>query len=192
MIASIFIESEKINPSKPGRSSVLITFGLNVAGCFSASIAGSSNVRDHDARGAGGDAAPERRQFHRVETLARMRNDRQAEMRIDVGIAVPGKMLQRREHAGVLEAARKTRDHRAGLGRIFAERSNVDHRIARVVVDVGDRRKVDVHAERARFRADHLAGVIGELRIAGGAKRHRARELGRAGDAHLHAPFEVR
>ena len=41
VIASIFIESEKINPSKPGRSSVPITFGLNVASWFSASIAGS-------------------------------------------------------------------------------------------------------------------------------------------------------
>ena len=53
-------------------------------------------------------------------------------------------------------------------------------------------REVDVHAERARFGADHLAGLVRQLRIAGGAKRHRARELGRAGDAHLHAPLEVR
>ena len=78
-----------------------------------------------------------------------MRDDRQAEVRIDVGVAVAGKMLQRREHAGVLQPAHQAGDHRAGPRGILAERSDVDHRVARVVVDVRDRGEIDVHAERA-------------------------------------------
>ncbi len=42
VIAAIFIESDTIRPSNPGRNSVPITVGLKVAGCFAGSIAGSS------------------------------------------------------------------------------------------------------------------------------------------------------
>ena len=149
------------------------------------------DVRHHHAGGAGGDAGPEGRQFHRVQPLARMRHHRQTEMRVDVGVAVAGEMLQRRQHARILQAADPSRHHRASACRILAERSDVDHRIARVVVHIRDRTEVDVHAEGPRFRADDLAGFVGQLRIAGRAERHRPRELRGAGDAHLHAPFEV-
>jgi hypothetical protein len=149
------------------------------------------DVRHHHGGGAGLDARPERRQLDRVETLARMRDDRQPEVRVDVGIAMAREVLKRGEHAAFLQPAHPAGDHLAGLGGILAEGADVDHGIARVVVDVGDRRKVDVHAQGARFGRDDLAGFIGQLRIAGGAKRHRPRELGGAGNPHLHAPLEV-
>ncbi len=120
-----------------------------------------------------------------------MRHHRQAEVRIDVRVAVPGEMLQRCEHPGVLHAAHPAGDHLACLGRILTERADVDYRIARVVVHVGDRAVVHVHAERARFGADDFARFIRQRGIACGSKRHRARKLRRAGDAHLHAPFEI-
>ena len=77
-----------------------------------------------------------------------MRNHREAEMRVDVGVAVPGKMLQLASMPACCRPREKRRNHFAGPRRILAERADVDHRVARVDVDVGDRREIDVHAER--------------------------------------------
>ena len=70
-------------------------------------------------------------------------------MAVDIGVAVAGEMFERRQHACFLQAAHPSRDHRPGAHRILAERSDVDDRIARVVVDVRDGTEIDVHAEGA-------------------------------------------
>ena len=93
----------------------------------------------------------ERRQLDRLEPLARLIDDRQPEVRVHVGVAVTGKMLQRREHAAGAQAADVRGRQPADRVRLLAERARVDDGIARVVVDVGDRREIDVHADRARL-----------------------------------------
>ena len=125
--------------------------GLSVVGVAGVgSKRGHLDVAGHDRFGAGRDPGLERRQLDALEPLARMLDDRQAEMRVDVGVAVPGKMLERGDHAGRLQAADVGRRERADLRRILAERARVDDRVARVVVDVDDRREVDVDADGAR------------------------------------------
>ena len=63
------------------------------------------DVRDHHARRAGGDAGAKRRELDLIEPLARMRNHRQPEMRVHGGVAMPGKMLERGQHAALLQPA---------------------------------------------------------------------------------------
>ena len=75
--------------------------------------------------------------------------------------------------------------------RILAEGSRVDHGIPRVVVHVGDRRKVDVNPQRPRLLSDDAPGLLGKSGIAGGAKRHRPWKLRASGDAHADAELEV-
>ena len=90
-------------------------------------------------------------QLDAVEPRAVERDHRQAEMAVDVGVAVPGEMLERRDHPAVARAGDVGADQRGDARRILAVRADVDHRVARVVVHVGDRREVHLHAERARL-----------------------------------------
>ena len=149
------------------------------------------DVRHHHAGRAGGDAGPERRQLDGIEARAGMRNDRQPEMRVDIGVAVPRKMLERGEHAGVLHAPHPAGHHGAHASGILAERSDVDHRVARVVVDVGHGAEVHVHAHGPALGAGDLPRFVGQPRIAGRAERHGPRELRRARNAHPRAPLEI-
>ena len=126
-----------------------------------------------------------------VERLARILDDRQPEMRVDVGVAVPGKVLQRRDHAAGLQAADVGAAEAADRRGILAVRPRVDHRIARVVVDVDDRREVDLDADRARLDRGDPAGLVGELLVAGGAERHVARKRRRPFEAEAGAGLEV-
>ena len=64
----------------------------------------------------------ERRELDRVEPLARMIDDRQPEVRVDVGVAVPGKVLERREHAARAQTADVRRGQPADQLRRLAER----------------------------------------------------------------------
>ena len=134
------------------------------------------DVRGHDRVGAGGDSGAKGRQLHLVEPLARLLDDRQAEMRIHIGVAVPGKVFERCRHACRLQSAnvggRKTSDH----GRILTIRSGVDDRVARIVVHVDDRREVHVNAEGARFLSGDASGFLRQLFVPGRAECHQARE----------------
>ena len=149
------------------------------------------DVADHDAGGAGGDAGLEWHELDLVEARARKLQHRQPEMRVHRGVAVPGKVLQRGEHAALLQPAHEGGGHGADPGRILAERSDVDHRVTRIDVHVGHRREVDVHAERPPLACGDAAGLEGELFVARGAECHRARKLRRALDAHPDTPLEV-
>jgi hypothetical protein len=117
------------------------------------------NVADHDGVGAGRDACTKRREIDRVEPLARMVDDWQAKVRVDVGIAVTGKMFDRREHAACVQSThvggRQAADE---IGRL-AERSRVNDRIERIAVDVGERRKIDVDADGARLLGRDARGL---------------------------------
>ena len=109
------------------------------------------DVRRHHRLGALLHAAAERQQLDAVEPRAIVGDHRQAEMAVDVGVAVAGEMLDRRDHPAVARAGDVGADQRGDALGVLAVRPDVDHRVARVVVDVGDRREVDLHAERARL-----------------------------------------
>src|SRR3954470_9398298 len=93
-------------------------------------------------------------------------------------------MLGRGDRATLLEAAHEERAQTRNTRRILAERSRVDHRIVRVVVDVDDRREVDLNADGARLRADRASDVVRVLVTTSGSDRHVAGEDGRAASIH--------
>ena len=152
---------------------------------------GKLDVRGHHRADTGGDAGPERRQLDLLEPFARVRDDRQAEVTVDVGVAVTGEMLERRNHATGGEAARIRHREGRDLRGILAEGAGVDHGIARVVVDVDDGREVDVNAHRPRFDGGDPAGLERQTLIAGGAEGHGARKRRGAGDTESGAGLEI-
>ena len=96
---------------------------LRVAGLNSELIErGQLDVPRHHGVGARRDAGPERRQLDAIEPVARMRDDRQTEMRVDVGVAVAGKVLERRQHAAGVQAAHVGGRQLADRVRLLAER----------------------------------------------------------------------
>ena len=113
-------------------------------------------------------------------------------MRIDVGVAVPGKMLQRREQAARLQPAHVGGGQPSHERGIFAVRARVDHRVARIVVDVHDGREVHLDADRARFDPGDASRFERELLVAGRAERHVARKLCGAAQPESGARLEIR
>jgi len=92
------------------------------------------DVRGHDAVGAHGNAGAERGQLDAIEPFTRLPDDRQADVGIDIGVAVTRKVLERGEHAAGAQSAHVGRHVAPDLFGHLAERSRVDHRVARVVV----------------------------------------------------------
>lgn len=149
------------------------------------------DVSGHDGAGAGGNPDAKGRQLDLIQPLARMLDRGQTGVRVDVGIAVAGKVLEGRYHAALGESANVRRRETPDRLRRLAERTRVDDGIARVVVDVDDRRKVDMDADGARFETGDAPRLEREPVVAGGAERHRPRKRGGTGDAESDASLEV-
>jgi hypothetical protein len=122
---------------------------------------------------------------------ARMPDDGQSEMRVDVGVAVPGKVLEGRGDAGGLQAADVGGGETADHLRVLAVRARVDDRVPRVVVHVDDGREVDVDADGARLLAGDAPGFLREALVTRGAERHQPRKRGRARKAEPEPRLEV-
>ena len=60
-------------------------------------------MRAHHHVRAGGDAGPKRHQLQRVEAPVVGGNDREPDVRVRLGVAVAGEVLQRGEHAVVVQ-----------------------------------------------------------------------------------------
>ncbi len=101
-------------------------------------------MRRHHRRDARLDRGPERGQFDLVQAFERMPDHRQPEVRIDVGVAMTGKVLD----AGDDPRIGQTPDRGEGSGdHLFdrvPERSGTDHRVVGIVVDIDNRGEVDV------------------------------------------------
>ncbi len=112
-------------------------------------------------------------------------------MRVGVGIAVTGKVLQRRQHPVVLKPA-DIAAHQAGnrVG-ILAERACIDDGVQRVVVDVSVGRKIHVDAHGPALERRDATDRIGVALVSCCAGGHDIRECGGADDAHGRAPFEI-
>ena len=105
----------------------------------------------HDGANAGVNRSAERNQFDGVKTFARNVDLRKPTMRIGGCIAMSGKMFGCGDNAGVLRAINKCGNEPGDIFWIFAVRSDVDYRVRRIVVDVGNRRVNLLHAKGARF-----------------------------------------
>ena len=89
-------------------------------------------------------------------------------------------------------AADLRRDQASDRLRVFAERAGIDDRVGRIVVDIGDRRKRQVDADRAAFERRDAAELVG-IRVApGGAHAHIGGKRRSAVQSNGGAGFEVR
>src|SRR5437667_11419100 len=90
-----------------------------------------------------------------LETLGRDIEHWQRTMRVDVRVAVTGKMFRRRHNMLALHSADERSDVAADVLRIFAETPRVDDRVIRIDVDVRDRRKDLSDTHRPRLPRHH-------------------------------------
>ena len=149
-------------------------------------------MRRHDGADADVDRGPERRQLHLIEARARMLDDGETQMRVGRGVAMSRKVFRGRRHPAIVHAADIGARHVRHERDVLPERSDVDDRIARVVVDVDNRIEVDGDAEGAALLGGDPAGAIRQLRVARRRDGHRARQPCRAVHDVADAAFEVR
>ena len=137
-------------------------------------------VEGHHRADACADRGTKGRQLHRVETRAADSDRRQREVRVDLGVAVPGKVLARGDDAVLLEAARDRNTEPRHQGGVLANRARRDDGILRVVVDVKHGPEHHVNAEGARLARRRASHLVGERAVARRAERHLQRKVGRA------------
>ncbi len=152
------------------------------------------DVRGHDGVHAVRDGGLERLQLRGVEALARHFQTRQAQVAIDIGIAVPGKMFggdQDTIRRVGMRAFDKCGDVARYLLGIFAVGAQVDDRVQGIVVDVGHRREDPVNAQGASLAGGDHAFILHGGEIARRSERHAVRESRAAGDAHGSGSLEI-
>ena len=105
-----------------------------------------------------------------VQTLCA---DRKLQMGIRRHIAMPGKMLARTHHARIQISAHRLRRIEPGILRIPAVAADADYRIRRIAVDIQNRRKVKIHAQRTKLLSAHPRRLIDFIRLMQSGQRHR-------------------
>ena len=138
------------------------------------------------------DRRAKRWQLDAFEARAIPRDCRQVEVRIQIGIAVPRKMLRRRQSAVFFHATHKRRRQRAHALRIFAERANIDDGIGRIAVDVAYRRENPGHARRSRLQRRDLAHRVCVFCAARRRHGHRLRKRRAFLQPHRRPALEIR
>ena len=124
------------------------------------------DVRRHDRRDAGRDRRLERHELDASQPIGRMLDERQLEMRVDAGVAVPGKVLAARGDALGLQ---RPDDRRAEPGDVLGalgQRAIADHRVLRVGVDVEHRRVVERDADGLQLRGQRARESLGQRLVA--------------------------
>ena len=145
----------------------------------------------HDRVHPRGYRLSEGRPFHRLQVVTIDTDDRQIQVAVDGGIAVPRKVLGRREQAALAGAPDECGTQPGDQLRVFPERPNIDHRIVRVAVDVQHRSEGPVDSERPSLPGRHLSKKAGRLLGARGAHGHRIGQINASpsdteGQAALH------
>ncbi len=128
---------------------------------------------------AGVDRRGERHQLAARQHVHRRVDARRAEVGVGAGVAVTGEVLgargRRRRRGSPSTAATTWRA--TTLGR-RAERAHADHRVARVGVDVGDRRQREVDAQPRRgVRPSSANAAVVSVDVVDEAERRRARRV---------------
>ena len=99
---------------------------------------GDDDVGAHDRARPSRDCGAEGRELGLQQRLARRGHRRQADMRVDLGGAVPGEMLRTRSHPGGLQAFDECGDVTGHEPRVAPKRADADHGVEGIGVDVGD------------------------------------------------------
>ncbi len=134
---------------------------------------------------------PERRELEAFQLGHRLVDGGQGPVRVDMGVAMPGEVLDAAGHALGFAARHPGQGDARGGNRVGAEGTLGDDRIVRVVVQVQHRREVPVEAEPAHRARHRRADLERQFRIVGGAEGHRRRRRRHPGRAHHGAAFLV-
>lgn len=136
---------------------------------------------DHHAANAVLGQKLERIQFEAVEPDRIVGDDGKIEMRVGIGVAVAREMFGAGQQTAVLHTQHKLKTFGGHVVAIFAEGAVVDHRVGRVVIDVGHGCKTDLNAQPAAL-ARHFTAEIVQQRIIADGPEH---QLARVGDGRL-------
>jgi hypothetical protein len=148
-------------------------------------------MANHHRSDARVDCSPEWKKFDTVETLTRQIDDRQAAMRIDIRIAMSGKMLRRRENALALQAGGEGVCKACDILGILTEASEIDHGVIGIVVYIYDRGKNMPKTECVCFAASYLAHTTCKLEFAGSRDGHCPWEVLSIEKAHPDTRFSI-
>ena len=138
-------------------------------------------MRGHDHVRSGIDGRLERHQFSRIQLFLRGIDGRQPGVGIRGHIAMAREVLGARCDVLLLHACDVCGGKLSGDLRITAEGTQSDDRVVRIIIHIGVRREVGIHADRAQLAADDLSGHDGIVRIPARSKRHIARQRRSAG-----------
>ncbi len=142
-------------------------------------LAGQHDVAGHDHPRARCQCRSKRDQLPLSQLGIRPPDERQLVVGIGGGVAGSREVLGRRGHALALEAPDGRRREPSDRLGIVAKAADPEGRIGRVVGNVAHRRVVHVDPERTQLARRRAGDALGQLLVAGRAKRHRAGELGR-------------
>ena len=161
-------------------------------------------MKRHDQADVGLDSGPEWDQLHGVQPSARHLDDRQCEMGVRLGVAVPREVLTTRHHPVFLQATDEGPTEGGYACRILTVRARVDDGIVGVVVDVEIGREINVDPECAPLDRRDPPFLVRHVRVPRGTERHlrredrRAAEIDRVGQEvasagpHAGAVFQIR
>ena len=147
---------------------VLQDEGRHGGGDVGARHVGRGDVGRHNQLRAPLDAGLEGNHLARQHLVPRLQALGVAVVRVGLGVAVAGEVLDAARDAGIFQPLQIARDHRRGHLRVVAEGTGADDDVLRVGVHVGHGGKVDVEAVAVQVGADSVAAVVGVLRIARG------------------------
>ena len=136
---------------------------------------GEEHVAGEHAGHVGGDRLAERHELDGTQPIRRQLADRQVQVRVDAGVAVPGEVLARRGEAGALERLDQRPPQRGDVLDALREGAVADGRVLRVGQDVEDRREIERDADREQLRGHRPGEARGERRVLGPAERDHRR-----------------
>src|ERR1700683_3808929 len=113
-------------------------------------------------------------------------------MRVHADVAVSGKMFWAGYSAVFFDSADELRDVLGNLLRVFAERTNIDDGIVRIVVYVGIGRENPADSGGTSFERGYFTDGVSGLWIVGCGHGHGRRKRSAFVDAHGCARFEIR
>ena len=144
-------------------------------------------MRRHDERDARLDGRPERYELDGPQPVRRMLDDGKLDVGVGRGIAVSGKMLAARRHAGSLQLLD---DHAAQPGNRFrfrAEGAIADDGVLRVCVNIEHRRVVERDPHGRQFGGQRTSELPGERGIVAPPQHRHRRPLGERRPQPRHA-----
>ena len=137
------------------------------------------HVRGHDeAPPAASMAARNGTNSTCAQPLRRVLDERQLEVRVGAGVAVPREVLAARGDALALQRADDGRRRGGATARPCRQRAVADDRVLRIGVDVEHRRVVERDADRLQLRGQRAGEALGERDVAAAAERRHRRPLG--------------